>query len=184
MATTKQTKNKDGKINYYVDDQLVSQSKYIHVWAVNKGYKNIHQYGRANGWKHKQPKTNDAFRIKEEFNVCPDNVQPIPDHPGYFASREGQIWCYSTSRKRWIMISQQIQKSGYRVSQVFVNKKKYIRYVHKLVAAAFYGICPDNNEVHHVDSDNSNNHADNLQYLPKDLHRRMKRGPYKKTRLR
>ena len=184
MVTTKQTKNKDGKISYYVDGELTTQSKYIDAWAKNKGYKNISQYGKANGWKHKQPKTNDKFRFKDEFNVCPDDVQPIPGFPNYYATRDGKIWCNSVTRKRWILISQQTQKTGYKVCQLFVEGKKYIKYIHKLIALAYLGECLENHEVNHVNRDKTNNHMDNLEYLPKDVHRRMKRGPYQKTRLR
>lgn len=37
--------------------------------------------------------------------------------------------------------------------------------VHKLVADAFLGPCPEGLEINHKDQDSSNSHADNLEYL-------------------
>lgn len=42
--------------------------------------------------------------------------------------------------------------------------------VHRLVAAAFLGPCPEGNCVHHKDGDPSNNRLDNLVYMDKHLH--------------
>ncbi len=42
--------------------------------------------------------------------------------------------------------------------------------VHRLVAAAFFGPCPEGNCVHHKDGDPSNNGLENLVYMDKRLH--------------
>jgi hypothetical protein len=43
--------------------------------------------------------------------------------------------------------------------------------IHRLVARAFIGVCPDGNHVLHSDGDKSNNHVSNLRYgTPADNH--------------
>lgn len=44
------------------------------------------------------------------------------------------------------------------------TRKKYV-YVHRLVAAAFLGPCPEEHEVNHKDHDRNNNSASNLEYV-------------------
>jgi len=43
------------------------------------------------------------------------------------------------------------------------TKKQY--YIHRLVAAAFIGPCPDGKQVNHKDGDKSNNCSSNLEYV-------------------
>ena len=54
--------------------------------------------------------------------------------------------------------------NGYR--RVGANKTGYL--VHRLVASAFIGPCPDGHEVSHKDHNPSNNRRDNLEYLTHD----------------
>ena len=44
------------------------------------------------------------------------------------------------------------------------NRISGTRTVHSLVAEAFIGACPDNQEVRHKDGDRTNPHASNLEY--------------------
>jgi len=43
--------------------------------------------------------------------------------------------------------------------------QQFTRYVHRLVAAAFIGPCPEGHHVHHIDNDPSNNFIENLRYV-------------------
>lgn len=54
---------------------------------------------------------------------------------------------------------------GYKVVRMYKDNKQKICYIHRLVATAFIEN-PDNKpEVHHVDSDRSNNKLENLQWV-------------------
>lgn len=55
--------------------------------------------------------------------------------------------------------------NGYKTVQMYKDNKPKIGYVHRLVATAFIEN-PDNKpEVHHIDSDRSNNKLENLQWV-------------------
>jgi hypothetical protein len=45
------------------------------------------------------------------------------------------------------------------------NGKQKTYPVHRLVASAFLGPCPDDKETNHIDYDHKNNRADNLEYI-------------------
>ena len=70
------------------------------------------------------------------------------------------------SYPRKIMV-QKIDRYGYnhvhlRVSEIGIN---FTPTVHKLVAQAFIGRCPNvKNQINHKDSDKTNNHPDNLEW--------------------
>ena len=176
--TTQKTDN--GRL-YFVDGIEVTQYQWQTVYAHNSGYKNFYQFSKGHGYKAKQPKAPEqTFRIKEEHTVAPEGILPIPGMENYFATREGQIWCWSIKRNRWINIAQQMQKSGYRVFQPYINGVRRVKYAHIAIHNACNAICPEGHDTHHIDGDNRNNHADNLMCMPRDEHRKMKRGRYKK----
>ena len=54
-------------------------------------------------------------------------------------------------------------KSGKGYRGVTVNKTRY--YVHKLVALAFRGECPEKHEVNHINGIRDDNRAENLEYV-------------------
>ena len=54
--------------------------------------------------------------------------------------------------------------SGY--VQVKINNKAYS--VHRLVARAFYGECPEGKEVDHIDRNKKNNAINNLRYVTRE----------------
>jgi hypothetical protein len=47
---------------------------------------------------------------------------------------------------------------------LWINRKGKTRTVHRLVAAAFIGPCPDGQEVRHLDGNPTNNAVENLKY--------------------
>ena len=56
-------------------------------------------------------------------------------------------------------------RKGYNVAQMQVRGSYKPKMVHRLVANAFIGPCPDGMEVNHIDENRGNNRADNLEYL-------------------
>lgn len=57
------------------------------------------------------------------------------------------------------------KKNGYYEVVCCVNKTCKSRYVHRLVAEAFFGEIPKDKEVHHKDEDKSNNCINNLELI-------------------
>lgn len=54
---------------------------------------------------------------------------------------------------------------GYKIVQMYKGNKPKIGYIHRLVATAFIENTDNKPEVHHIDSDRSNNKLDNLQWV-------------------
>jgi hypothetical protein len=170
------SKTVDGKKVWFVDGQPSTQFQYQQTLAQNKGYKNLYVMGVQRGYKYRLYKAPEqTFRVKQEFTERPEDIQLIPDMPGYYATTDGVIWCYSERRGRWIIIAQQTQKTGYKVFQPYIGNKRYVKYVHRCVISAYKGPCAEGYEVHHLDGNNANNCLSNLEYMPKDEHRRMKK---------
>lgn len=61
-------------------------------------------------------------------------------------------------------------QNGYPAVTLRHNGKSRSRYVHRLVAAAFIGPCPEGHIVHHKDEDRTNAHVVNLEYVPRGDH--------------
>lgn len=102
-----------------------------------------------------------------------ESWKPIPGYEGYYdVSDFGRVRSLDRvlntiqGKRKWPgrIMSPVPDKLGRPV----VNLRKYggIKQwkVHRLVAAAFIGPCPDDHEVCHNDGNNQNNHADNLRY--------------------
>lgn len=97
--------------------------------------------------------------------------RPIPGHPGYEASSLGRIRsvprvvvnCNGVSQKRrGMVLRQQTAKNGYRVLLLGAGGSPQL--VHRLVAAAFLGPCPEGQEVRHRNGDPANSMLSNLAY--------------------
>ena len=54
---------------------------------------------------------------------------------------------------------------GYEQVTMHMNNRRIQKKVHRLVAAAFIGQCPDGEEVNHIDGVKSNNYVGNLEYV-------------------
>jgi hypothetical protein len=63
------------------------------------------------------------------------------------------------------LVKQGTTKHGYKYVQLYVKKKRYVKYVHVLVARTFFGPCPPGHEVNHKDTVKSNCRLSNLEYL-------------------
>ncbi len=60
-----------------------------------------------------------------------------------------------------------VKRTGYAEVALCVAPLRRYHLVHRLVAAAFIGPCPDGYEVNHKDTNRANNVATNLEYLTK-----------------
>lgn len=136
-----------------------------------KGFETFHEYRQARGLFI--PKSEP--HIKTRYEELPAGAKPVPQCPGYYATEYGEIWKYSDKLGAWIMLSQQSHKSGYLACQPYVNDKRKVKYVHRLVASAFYGDMGIDYDVHHINADRHDNNIDNLQWVERDRHRRMKK---------
>lgn len=99
----------------------------------------------------------------------------IPGYPGYQASREGQI---RSIDREWQQLSKQGTLHTHRIKgrvlkpapsqsghlTLVPGRAHGTTNVHKLVALAFHGLCPEGKEVMHLDEDETNNRPLNLQY--------------------
>lgn len=93
---------------------------------------------------------------------------PIPGTDGYEANASGEIRRYWIL-KPWRTAGGAAKRNGQKQREIIRVRMNgtYKRgcYVHRLVASAFYGPCPDNKEVNHIDGNPLNNRADNLEYV-------------------
>lgn len=95
--------------------------------------------------------------------------RPVVGYEGrYEVSNYGGIKrvCGGKGTKRPIL-SPVMSLIGYRVvvlSHGTIATRKRL-YVHRLVAAAFIGPCPDRFTVNHIDHNKENNHPSNLEYV-------------------
>lgn len=91
----------------------------------------------------------------------PDVWRPIPGWLGlYEAGSGGDIRSLRSGRP----LSQTIGHGGYRRVTLSRGTGSRLEAVHRLVASAFIGPCPDGLVVRHLDGDPSNNRAENLTY--------------------
>lgn len=58
-----------------------------------------------------------------------------------------------------------VSNKGYARVDLQVDRRRFSRFVHNLVAEAFIGPCPKRKEVNHKDTDKWNNSWTNLEYL-------------------
>jgi hypothetical protein len=87
----------------------------------------------------------------------------IPFAPNYNVSEYGHI------AKDGEFMRPFTNQNGYKVAQFSINRKRLRMGIHKVVALAFLGDCPDGFQVAHNDGDQLNNHYTNLRYAtPKE----------------
>ncbi len=102
-----------------------------------------------------------------------DGTRVVVGFPGYVISREGKIWSSRLGRNQAgdprtpVLRSIALIKNNH--GHLFVhlyrgNGIKHKRYIHRLVAEAFIGPCPEGMECRHLDGDPANNNSDNLAW--------------------
>ncbi|WP_206107767.1 NUMOD4 motif-containing HNH endonuclease [Paludisphaera rhizosphaerae] len=122
-----------------------------------------------------------TFTFPKPANV--ETWKPIPSAPGYSASSEGQIRNDKSGR---IL---RPTKTPYGYLQVGPKSPGVSPscLVHRLVAEAFLGECPEGLEVDHKNGVRSDNRASNLQYLTHAANcrkgRRIRGGEHKLAKL-
>jgi hypothetical protein len=91
-------------------------------------------------------------------------MKEIPSLPGYFATEDGRIYSTICGRsKGWqpTFLTLYQNSRGY----IQVNAGGRTRPVHRLVAEAFHGPCPDGFTVDHINGVKNDNRPENLRYL-------------------
>ena len=175
MAKLKKIK-REGKWKYFVDGVEVGSSAYHKAYANNRGYKNIYKLATSNNYKTFRGEKLEC-RMKEEYENLPDGFVEIPSVPNYYVNREGNVWSYSNKRKRYIKITaySNPNNNNYCSIQPYIDGKRYVKYVHRLVAETFLGAIPLGYEIHHKDYNVTNNNISNLEYVSAPDHRRHKK---------
>src|SRR3990167_4958443 len=87
--------------------------------------------------------------------------KPVPtweDH--YRASSLGSIQRITTGRR----LRPGLTPQGYRHVVLCIGHRRHDMTVHRIIALTFLGPRPNGLDVHHIDSDRSNNHLNNLCY--------------------
>jgi hypothetical protein len=92
--------------------------------------------------------------------------RPIPSSPGYLVTDDGRI--ISTKNWRGLPHREMCQApnhSGYQSVRLWIDKKRKIVPVQRLVAEVFLPDRPTHNfKVKHLDGDRTNNHWSNLYW--------------------
>ena len=114
---------------------------------------------------------------RQKYSSLPNSAKAIPGYPTYYATPDGEIWRKAPPYKAGFgMVSEKIiklksrknERTGYWQIQPYINGKKKNNTVHRLVLTTFKGEGPKGYECDHIDANRSNNHIDNLQWLPKN----------------
>lgn len=95
----------------------------------------------------------------------------IPDVPNYRAGSDGSIWSRlwrvgesRSATPTWRQLTPTPGHKGRLRVSITVNGKTTPKYVHRLVALAFYGPLPDGLQTRHLDGNHLNNTPENLKY--------------------
>lgn len=92
-------------------------------------------------------------------------MKPIPNFPGYFATKGGRI--YSGPRKYHpigIFLAPSVDKNGYYRIVMCREKKVYYKQVHRLILETFIGPCPEGMECCHGNGVRNDNRLENIRW--------------------
>lgn len=100
------------------------------------------------------------FKIPEGLDT-----RPVAGFEHYRVSSDGRVWTRQRQGSPGGELKAQIRPDGYEMVLLrSPGQKKVGRTVHRMVAEAFIGPCPEGQEVRHLDGSRSNNHVENLAY--------------------
>jgi len=151
-------------------------NKYTKKGKLVKTYKSISEASKDNNIKHsslcyriktENPVNGHYFRyskVDHEESPEDEEFKPIPSIPGYEISSYGRV----RNEKRKTFLTPYKHRNDY--VKIHIHGKGYSHNcgIHQLVAETFLGKAPEglkNPEVHHKDSNPSNNHISNLEWL-------------------
>ena len=105
-----------------------------------------------------------------------ERLMPVTEHDGYFITESGKVFCARPingkgSRQCQLRPVKLLCSSG---GYLQFGADRYKVSVHKAVATAFIGPCPEGLEVAHRDGNKSNNHVSNLEYASHTENEKMK----------
>jgi hypothetical protein len=112
-----------------------------------------------------------------------EGVRPVDGYPGYFVSCEGRVFSTrpingkgnkeSAPRELKPLLSSCGRYFQFSTGGGTGKRKRIL--IHRAVAAAFIGPCPEGCEVSHKDGNSHNNHASNLEYKTHRDNEKMKK---------
>lgn len=100
------------------------------------------------------------------MDKVPKGFKAIPDFPGYFINKTGEVWSgpntyYPTGR---ILKSFRNGKCKHRYLFLSANSKKFKKFIHRLVLEVFIGPCPEGMECCHRNDIADDNNLENLYW--------------------
>ena len=87
--------------------------------------------------------------------------EEIDDEGRYEVSNLGRVMSWRGDTR---ILKPRLNTKGYWIVDLFINKIRHTRLIHRLVAEAFIGDVPDGYQVIHKDGNKYNNRPDNLEF--------------------
>lgn len=158
----------------------ISQKKYNKQKTIEKNREKCRErYRKSDKFKNIWTKDSNLPRAKDRKKIEKSQqrqelfmesvmkygeYKEIPNNPGYFCFKSGQIYSYRNSK----ILQTFDHYLGYKFVSGRYNLgcgKKRMVLLHQLVAYTFLGQVPDGYEINHKDGNKDNNHIDNLEYV-------------------
>lgn len=139
-------------------------------------------------------KINLMLSIYKQYET--PGIKYIPDSKGYFVSVSGDVLRLAgmyTKEPHFKCIKPTLRKDGYCIASIayrhiymgtdgqgnrYYKEGQRSMMIHRLVAEAFLGKCPDGVEVDHIDGHRWNNALSNLDYITRGENRNRHHGPF------
>ncbi len=89
-----------------------------------------------------------------------NDMKPIPSFPNYSITKNGRVW----SRRNKIWLKPDIHKFGHYFVVLYINHKRLVCGVHRLVLKTYVGPCPKDMECRHLNGNPADNRLKNLKW--------------------